>query len=104
MWVPCWMLLGCAAFVLVVVNLCRAAMGKRRGWQALLFASLSCGVLALLCALLAVDAYVQEWLADSLLDVVPTLVKLSAWAVCLGLALNLLALYLHIRSETRGSA
>lgn len=103
MWVPCWMLLGCAAFVLVAVNLFQAALGKHRGWQILLFASLSCGALALMCALLTVGAYVREWLAASLMDVVPTLVKLSAWSVCLGLVLNLLALYLHLRSKMRGS-
>ncbi|MDE6932172.1 MAG: hypothetical protein K2P37_05735 [Oscillospiraceae bacterium] len=103
MWVPCWMLLGFAAFALVTANLLRAALGKRRGWQLLLFASLTCGALALLCALLEVDAYVREWLPSSLLDVVPALVKLSVWAACLGLVLNLLALYLHLRSETRGN-
>ena len=43
MWVPGWMLMGCAAFVLVVVNLLRAALGKHRGWQGLLIASLSGG-------------------------------------------------------------
>ena len=52
--------LGFAAFALVTANLLRAALGKRRGWQLLLFASLTCGALALLCALLEVDAYVRD--------------------------------------------
>lgn len=104
MWVPGWMLLGYAAFALVAANLVQAALGKRRGWQALLFASLSCGALALTCSLLEIEAYVREGDASALLDVVPALAKLSVWAVCLGVALNLLALYLHLRSERKGSA
>lgn len=100
-WVFGWPLLGAAAFVLVVVNLVRAAMGKRRGWPVLLFASLSCGILALACALLTINGYVREWDDSSLLDVVPTLAVLSACAACLGIALNLLALWLHMRRARR---
>ena len=100
-WIFGWPLLGAAAFVLVIVDLARAAMGRRRGWQALLFASLSCGVLALVYALLSIRNYVQEWDASALLDVVPTLTALSAWAACLGVALNFLALWLHLRRDRR---
>lgn len=100
-WIFGWPLLGTAAFVLVIVNLARAAMGKRRGWPVLLFASLSCGILALVYALLTINGYVQEWDDSSLLDVVPTLAVLSAWAACLGIGLNLLALWLHMRRNGR---
>lgn len=96
-----WMPLGAAAFILVLINLIRGAMGKRRGWQILLFASLSCGLLAMMCALLEINGYVQERLVDSLLDVEPTLAKLSVWAVFLGIALNLIALCLHMRTEKK---
>lgn len=100
-WIFGWPLLGTAAFVLVIVNLVRAAMGKRRGWPVLLFASLSCGILALVYALLTINGYVREWDASALLDVVPALAMLSAWAACLGTALNLLALWLHMRRNGR---
>lgn len=96
-----WMGLGAASFILVLINLIRGAIGERRGWPVLLFASLSCGALAMLCALLEINGYVQEWLVDSLLDVEPTMVKLSAWAVFLGIALNLIALCLHLRTEKK---
>lgn len=100
-WIFGWTLLGTAAFVLAVVNLSRAALGRPRGWQILLFASLSCGLLALVCALLQTNDYVREWEASSLLDVVPTLAELSAWAACLVIALNFLALWLHLRRGGR---
>lgn len=100
-WISGWPMLGAAAFVLVIVNLARAAMGKRRGWRVLLFASLSCGILALVYALLTIKGYVREWDDSSLLDVVPTLTVLSAWAACLGIVLNLLALWLHMRRNGR---
>lgn len=102
MWVPGWMLMGCAAFVLVVVNLLRAALGKHRGWQGLLIASLSGGGLTLACALQAINSWVREWDTSSLLDVEPALAVVSSWAMCLGIALNLLAFCLHLRAENVG--
>ena len=96
-----WLITGGCAFILVIANLLRASMKISRGWQILLFASLSCGGLSMVCALKMVGEYVQEWLVDSLLDVAPTLTALSSWAACLGIALNLLALWLHLRAENR---
>lgn len=99
MWFNGWMLLGIAAFVLVIANLARAAMGRGRGWQALVCASLSSGALALVCALQTINDWVLRWRDSELLDVEPTLTALSAWAACLGIALNLLALWLHLRRK-----
>lgn len=98
-WTYGWLSLGCAAFLLVLASLTRAVLRKHRGWQVLLFASLACGGLSLLCALLMVKEYVQGWMVDSLLDVVPTLVTVSSVTACLGIVLNFLALLLHIRRE-----
>ncbi len=94
-----WLTAGGCAFILVIANLLRAAMKISRGWQVLLFASLSTGALSMVCALRMVGDYVQEWLVSSLLDVVPTLTVVSVWSACLGIALNLLALWLHLRAE-----
>ena len=101
-WSYGWLLLGCVAFLLVLANLVRAALRKHQGWQALLFASLSCGGLSLLCALQMVGEYIRGWLVDSLLDVVPTLVAVCSGTAGLGIVLNLLALWLHTRREVRG--
>lgn len=102
-WIYGWLLLGGLALILAAAALARAALGKRRGWLVLPTASLTCGVLALLCALQLVNGYVQDWLASSLLDVVPTLALASTLAACAGLVLNLLAIWLHMRDKACGA-
>ena len=94
-----WLLTGAAAFILALVNLVRAAMKKPRGWQVLLFASLSCGGLAMTCALQAVSFWAKREDWAGIMDVVPTLAAVCSWAMCLGIILNLLALWLHLRAE-----
>lgn len=98
-WRLMWMPLGAAAFLLVLVNLCLAAAKKRRGWQALLFASLSCGALSMMSVLQEVSFWAdhEDW--SGIMDVVPTLSAVCTWAVWLGIGLNLLALWLHLRAE-----
>ncbi len=83
----------------VIVNIVRAAAGKNGGWRKLLFGSIFCGVLALLCALQMIHGWARREVIDALLDVVPTLTAICSWALCLGTALNLLALWLHLRAE-----
>lgn len=99
MWEYGWLPLGGTAFVLVLVNLMRAAMRKHGGWQVLLFASLSCGVLAVLCALRMVNSWLWKGDWAAIEDVVPAMSMVWTWALCLGIALNLLALWLHLRGE-----
>ena len=43
-----WLLLGALAFLLALVNLVLALLGKKRGQNALLFGSLACGILTML--------------------------------------------------------
>lgn len=93
-----WLLLGAAAFILVLINLIRAALKKHQRWQVLLFASLSCGVLTVLRALQAVYYWTQKEHWDDMTDVVPTLTRLCTIAVALGIILNFLALWLHLRA------
>lgn len=99
MWEYGWLLLGGAAFILVLVDLIQAALRKHRGWQVLLFASLSCGALTVLCALQMVNSWLRKGNWSSIEDVVPAMSMVWAWALCLGIALNLLALWLHLRGE-----
>jgi len=99
-----WLLTGVLAFLLVIVNIVRAAAGKGGGWRQLLFGSLLCGVLSQLSALQMIHSWARREVIDALLDVVPTLTAVCFWALCIGIALNLLALRLHLRAEKRGEA
>jgi len=98
----CWLLTGILAFLFVIVNIIRGAAGKNDGWRKLLFCSLFCGVLALLSALQMIHRWARREVIDALLDVVPTLTSVCSWALCLGIALNFLALWLHLRAEKDG--
>ena len=99
MWVYGWLPLGGAALILPLVNLMLAAMRKHGGWQVLLFASLSCGALTLLCALQMVNSWLQKGDWAAIEDVVPAMSMVCTLALCLGIALNLLALWLHLRER-----
>ena len=94
-----WLLLGAAALLLALINLSRAALKEHRGWQWLLFASLSCGALTLLFALRAVNYWLRKGDWAAIEDVVPALAMLCSAAAGLGIILNLLALWLHLRAE-----
>lgn len=95
----CWIFTGCVAFLLVIMNLIRAATGKNAGWRMFLFASLFCGVLAVLCSFQMICGWARAEAIDSLLDVVPTLAAASSGALCLGCVLNLLAIWMNLRIE-----
>ncbi|MCI9057565.1 MAG: hypothetical protein HFF76_09965 [Oscillospiraceae bacterium] len=100
-WAYYWLLMGILAFGFVIANLIRAALGKRRGWQVLLFASLSCGALTMLCMVQMVNNWVQKEDWSALLDCVPAMASWLTIALCLGILLNLLALCLHLRGEVK---
>ncbi|MBR3704214.1 MAG: hypothetical protein IKM11_01830 [Oscillospiraceae bacterium] len=91
-----WLIFGAAAFLLTAVNLVRILMGKRRGWQVLVFAALSCGALALLDAYRMVAAWFASGDMAALYDVVPTLTNVLTIATVVGLVLNLLVLILNL--------
>ena len=91
-WIPC----GGAAFALAIVNLLRTFAGRRRGWQVLLFASLSFGALTMLCEYQMVNGWVQKGDVSQLLDVVPSMAHVLGAALAVGIGLNFLALLLNL--------
>lgn len=91
-----WLVFGAMAFLLTVVHLVRTLMGRRRGWQVLLYAALSCGALALLEAYRMVSAWFARGDMAALYDVVPTLTNVLTAALALGLAINLFILILNL--------
>lgn len=102
-WNMSWLFTGLLAYVFVLVNLSRTARGKQNGWQVLLFASLSCGALTMLCEYQMVNVWVQHGDMAALCDVVPSMVPLLAGALLVGLLLNLLVLLANLpKGNTAG--
>ncbi len=95
-WSYCWVPCGGAAFALVILNLLRTLAGRRRGWQALLFASLSFGALTMLCEYQIVNGWVQKGDISALLDVVPSMAQVLGAALAVGIFLNFFVLFLNL--------
>ena len=90
-----WLLLGALAFLLALVNLVLALLGKKRGQNALLFGSLACGILTMLEEYRLAVEWVQREDWSALMDVLPVMEMVLTAAVFLGLGLNLAALVFH---------
>lgn len=90
-----WLLLGALAFLLALVNLVLALLGKKRGQNALLFGSLACGILTMLEEYRLAVEWVQREDWSALMDVLPAMEMVLTAAVFLGLGLNLAALVFH---------
>lgn len=90
-----WLLLGAPAFLLALVNLALALLGKGRGQSGLLFGSLACGVLAMLEEHRLAVEWVQKEDWSALMDVLPGMELVLTAAIFLGLGLNLAALVFH---------
>lgn len=90
-----WLFMGALAFLLALVNLALALLGKRRGQSALLFGSLACGVLAMLEEYRLAVQWVQKEDWSALMDVLPGMEMVLTAAVFLGLGFNLAAMVLH---------
>ena len=99
-----WLLLGALAFLLALVNLVLALLGKKRGQNALLFGSLACGVLTMLEEYRLAVAWVQREDWSALMDVLPAMEMVLTAAVFLGLGLNLAALvFRRVRRKEKTS-
>lgn len=94
-----WIFWGAAAFLLGIINLIRTFLGKSRGWQVLMFASLSCGVITVLKEYQMVAQWLRWGDSSAVQDVVPTLANTLQTAVWVGLLLNLSVLILNLRKE-----
>ena len=90
-----WLLLGALAFLLALVNLALALLGRKRGQTALLYGSLACGCLALLEEYRLAVGWVRREDWSALMDVLPCMEPVLTMAVLAGLGLNLAALLLR---------
>lgn len=94
-----WLISGVLAFGLAAVNLVRALLGKKKGWQTLVFLSLSCGAIALL----AQYRMVYDWAArgdwSALADVVPGMFGVLCVCTAVGIVLNAAVLILNNKGK-----
>ena len=94
-----WVFFGAMAFLLVGINLIRSVMGKRKGWEVLLFASLAFGAVTVL------EEYriAAQWMAYGEMtfvwDVVPMMSKTLTAALYIGLIMNLLVLVMNLKKN-----
>jgi len=95
-----WIFLGGIAYLLAIINLVRSLMGCGKGWQTLMFLSLSFGTLTVL------EEYrmVNEWLAwgelGSVINVVPNVSGVLTPAVYIGILLNLIILVINTKKRS----
>lgn len=96
-WNLSWLFWGAMAYLFTAVNFIRAILKKHKGWEVLLFASLSCGILTVLLEyrMVAHWLYWGEWSAVE--TAVPFLSNTLSIAAFIGLAWNLLILILHLK-------
>lgn len=90
-----WLVCGSLAFLLALVNLAMALLGKKRGHAGLLFGSMACGALTLLEEYRMAVRWVQREDWSALMDVLPCMEPVLTMAVLAGLGLNLAALLLR---------
>ena len=87
-----WFALGMLAFACAGVNLVLGSLGKKKLGLILLVASLSLASLSLVCGFFAINAWIlaEDW--SALMDDVPSMSKLCAGAVLVGIGLNVAVL------------
>ena len=94
-----WFALGMLAFACAGVNLMLGSFGKKKQWLVLLFASMSLACLSLLAGYFVVWERVaaSDW--SALMDIIPSMCKLTGGAVLVGIALNVAVLIQNLRKK-----
>lgn len=87
-----WFALGMLAFVCAGLNLVLGSLGKKKFWLVLIFLSMSFACFSLLAGYFMVWERVaaSDW--SALMDIIPSMCKVTAGAVLVGIALNIAVL------------
>lgn len=96
-WNIVWLITGSMAFLLAIINLIRSFTAKNKGWQIMMFASLSCGAITILEEYQQVSIWLQHGDMAAIEDVVPTLTHTLTIALYIGIFLNLIVLLVNTK-------
>lgn len=88
--------LGVLSFLFCFINLLRTLSKRNKGWQVLMFASLSCGMLTMLSEHGMIYAWVAHNDMSALLDVVPFMNHAFTGMVLAEIILNGIVLVLNL--------
>ena len=94
-----WIFFGAAAFMLVIINIARGCAGKTRGWQALMLASMSCALFAVIAELRMAASWASHGDIPALTDSLPGMCRIMTIAAVIGIILNILAMLINISAE-----
>lgn len=94
-----WIFFGAAAFVLVIMNIARGCAGKTRGWQALMLASMSCALFAVIAELRMAARWASHGDLPALMDALPGMCRIMTIASVIGIILNILAMLINTSAE-----
>lgn len=89
-----WLFAGGIAFIIAVVNIILALVGKYKYCCTLVWISLSSGLIAMLGQYILINEWVQASDMSALTDVVPTMNNVLIAAVCVLIALNAITAFL----------
>ena len=94
-----WMLLGALAFILVIVNIVRCWIGKSKGWEVLMFLSLSGGAFALVAEYQMISrwALAGDW--SAIQDVAPFMGSALLWLTVAGIILNMVTVLWNLQKK-----
>ena len=92
-----WILEGGLAYLFAFFNLIRTFLGRQKGWEILMFLSLSFGGVTVLEEYRMVNTWLQSGDLSAIYDVVPMLTNYLAVALLIGILLNLIVLVINLR-------
>ena len=94
-----WFGLGMLAFACAGLNLILGSLGKKKFWLVLLFLSMSLACFSLLAGYFVVWERVASSDWSALMDIIPSLCKVTGGAVLVGIALNIAVLIQNLRKK-----
>lgn len=96
-----WLVAGGIAFVAAMLNLILVLMGKHKYCSIFVLISLSGGLLAMLGEHALINQWVQAGDMSALMDVVPTMNNILIVAICIGISLNAIAVFVNCKKSKK---